>query len=156
MPDKKLNIRKICNVDFDRLNEICVKGFPKDDAIDIVSSLYNSEHFYVAELGKEQIIVGFIIFGIYSLRTAHIMILAVHPDYQRMNIGSNLLEFALGIIKKEYVTKIRLEVRIENDAAIKFYEHFNFKNMGVIEDYYDDGSSAYLMVQELDYPKKEK
>jgi len=156
MPDSKLNIRKICNVDFDRLNEICVKGFPKDDAIDIVSSLYDSEHFYVAELGKEQIIVGFIIFGIYSLRTAHIMILAVHPDYQRMNIGSDLLEFALGIIKKEYVTKVRLEVRMENDAAIKFYEHFNFKNKGIIEDYYDDGSSAYLMVQELDYPKKEK
>ncbi|MHA1125167.1 MAG: GNAT family N-acetyltransferase [Candidatus Heimdallarchaeota archaeon] len=156
MSKMKLNIRKVSNIDFDRLNEICVKGFPKDDAIDIVSSLYQMEHFYVAELGKEQIIVGFVVFGIYSLRIAHIMILAVHPEYQRLSIGSDLLEFALGIIKKEYVTKIRLEVRIENDVAIKFYEHFNFTNMGILEDYYDDGSNAYLMVRELEYPKKEK
>ena len=156
MPKNKLNIRKVCNIDFDRLNEICLKGFPKDDAVDIVNSLYEMEHFYVAELGKEQIIVGFVVFGIHSLRTAHIMILAVHPEFQRMSIGSDLLEFTLERIKEEYVTKVRLEVRIENDVAIKFYEQSKFKNIGILEDYYDDGSNAYLMVRELEYPKKEK
>jgi ribosomal-protein-alanine N-acetyltransferase len=72
-----------------------------------------------------------------------------------MNIGSDLLEFALDKIKKEKVTKVRLEVRIENDQAIKFYEHFKFENIGILEDYYDDGSNAYLMVRELEYPEKE-
>ena len=114
------------------------------------------DHFYVAELSKEQIIAGFIVFGIYSLKTAHIMILAVHPDFQRRNIGSKLLQHALNLIRNEYVTKIRLEVRTDNAAAIHFYEHFDFKNIGEIDGYYDDGSNAYLMVHELDYEKKKE
>jgi len=156
MLNTNLNIRKVCNIDYDQLKEICVKGFPQDDAFDVVKNLLEMEHFYVAELVKDSIIVGFIAFGIYSLKTAHIMILAVHPDYQRLNIGSELLQYAFKIFKNGYITKIRLEVRIENDAAIKFYEQFNFKNVGILKEYYDDGSNAYLMVQEIEYTKEEK
>ncbi len=142
--------------DIPLIKEISVKCFPDEDAFEIVNALFDIEHFYVAEFVKEKKVVGYIAFGIYSIRTSHIMILAVHPDYQQNGIGSILLSMVTDIAEKLPITKIRLEVRTTNIPAIKFYEKYNFDIITKLESYYDDASNAYLMTRDTRKETKEK
>ncbi|MHA1221218.1 MAG: GNAT family N-acetyltransferase, partial [Candidatus Heimdallarchaeota archaeon] len=144
MSKQELHIRHVLHEDFQQLEVISELGFPGDEVPIIVKSLLDVEHFYVAETSDQEI-VGFVIFGIYSIKTAHIMILAIHPDFQRKGFGGQLLEFTLSVIKKSPINRVRLEVRMANTAAIKFYENFNFKINATIKQYYDDNTDAYLM-----------
>lgn len=44
-----------------------------------------------------------------------------------------------------------LEVRVSNESAIKLYEKFGFKNVGIRKNYYQDNfEDAYLMVREME------
>ncbi len=142
--------------DIPLIKEISVKCFQNEDAFEIVNALFDIEHFYVAEFVKEKKVVGYIAFGIYSIRTSHIMILAVHPDYQQNGIGSILLSMITDIAEKLPITKIRLEVRTTNIPAIKFYEKHNFDIIVKLESYYDDASDAYLMTRDTRKEMKEK
>ncbi|MCK5184755.1 MAG: GNAT family N-acetyltransferase, partial [Candidatus Heimdallarchaeota archaeon] len=86
---------------------------------------------------------------IYSIKTTHIMILAVESAYRRKGIGSKLLERAIEITEMLPINLIRLEVRLTNTSAIKFYEEYGFKIAGTIEQYYDDLADAYLMKRKI-------
>ena len=46
--------------------------------------------------------------------------------------------------KELNIKKIILEVSETNDAAINFYNHFNFFTVGIRKKYYKDGSDAFL------------
>tara|TARA_X000000368_G_scaffold110276_1_gene85797 strand:- start:54 stop:518 length:465 start_codon:yes stop_codon:yes gene_type:complete len=65
-----------------------------------------------------------------------VLSLGVLKSYRRQGIASKLFyEFEKGIIKKN-VQKIILEVKVENYAAICFYEFFGLKKIKVLKDYY--------------------
>ncbi len=150
MSEPELSIRKVQKKDYKKVVKISIDSFPEEDAEEIITKLFEIEHFYVAELGEE-LVVGFVAFGIYSIKTTHIMILAVESAYRRKGIGSKLLERVIENTEMLPINLIRLEVRLTNTAAIKFYEDYGFKIAGTIEQYYDDLSDAYLMTR-----KKEK
>ena len=117
----------------------------------IVESFINVEHFYVAEFAKKKEICGFVIFGIFSIKTAHLMILAVHPKYQRHGIGTKLLERVIEVVAFTPINTIRLEVRTTNKIAIEFYEKYDFTIATTIEKYYDNvDGDAFLMVRKIE------
>ena len=153
--EQDIIIRKMKANDILFIKEISDGCFPEEEAFEIVKAMFDIEHFYVAEFTKEQKAVGFIAFGIYSIRTSHIMILAVHPAYQKKGIGSLLLAIATDIAEKLPITKIRLEVRTTNIPAIRFYEKHNFDIITKLENYYDDASDAYLMTRDTRMKEKE-
>ncbi|MHA1585719.1 MAG: GNAT family N-acetyltransferase, partial [Candidatus Heimdallarchaeota archaeon] len=92
MSELEIRIRKVQKKDYKKVIKISIDSFPEEDAEEIITSLFEIEHFYVAELGEEEVVVGFVAFGIYSIKTIHIMILAVESAYRRKGIGSKLLE----------------------------------------------------------------
>ena len=143
------NLRKATADDLEEIRTICDVCFPGDDAFEIAESLIEIEHYYVAFDEHSKKIIGFVIFGIYSVDTAHIMIFAVHPNYQKKGVGSKILAFAIKIIKESTVEKVRLEVKIQNEQAIHFYKKRGFVIKGLLKEYYDDLSDGYLMIKEL-------
>ena len=145
----KIDIRKALFKDLPILKEICDLCFPDDDAFSIVKSLIDIKHFYVVYTQETEEIMGFVAFGIYSIDTAHIMILAVHPKYQNKGVGTKLLEFTLATIRESHNKRVRLEVKVTNQVAIDFYKKHGFVIKGTIREYYDDHSDGYLMVKEL-------
>lgn len=145
----EISIRKVQKKDYKKVIKICIDSFPEEDAEEIITRLFEIEHFYVAEFGEEEVVVGFVAFGIYSIKTTHIMILAVESAYRRKGIGSKLLERAIEITEMLPINLIRLEVRLTNTSAIKFYEEYGFKIAGIVEQYYDDMSDAYLMTRKM-------
>ncbi len=81
-------------------------------------------------------IVGYICIWIIGT-DAHILNLAVHRNWRRMGIASSLLMEALKDMLFKRVEFIDLEVRASNMAAIRLYEKFGFKPVGIRKGYYE-------------------
>jgi [ribosomal protein S18]-alanine N-acetyltransferase len=71
-----------------------------------------------------------------------LLMIGVHPDMQRQNIGSLLLEYIINKAKIQERTKLFLEVRSSN-TALFFYRNKAFVSDGLRKHYYrgKDGAS---------------
>jgi len=106
-----------------------------------------SDGFIVAQING--LIVGFVVGFLTSETTGRIFSLAVLPAYQNRGIGSSLLKDIIEVFRGIRVSEIILEVRLGNMKAKRFYERHGFITTDVIEKYYNDGESAYLMRFEM-------
>ena len=79
---------------------------------------------------------------------SHILNLCVHPDYQSMGIGKQLLEHFLGLAERHNIQRVFLEVRENNTNANSLYDKCGFKNVGKRKGYYTTNgrkSDAYVL-----------
>ena len=149
MENIRFFIRKVRKQDIQDIDLLCQKCFPEDDAFGIAQALLEIQHFYVAEEIDTEKILGFIAFGIYSIDTAHIMILAVDPNMQRNGIGTKIMDYTEEVINKTPIKRIRLEVKTSNQKAINFYEKLGYEIKAIFDKYYEDHSDAYVMVKTI-------
>ncbi|MBC7081306.1 MAG: ribosomal protein S18-alanine N-acetyltransferase [Thermoplasmatales archaeon] len=136
-------IRKFEYRDLDAVLKIANESFPEKYSSDFLIYLWTSypDGFLVAEKNNE--VVGFIISVKVSKTDLRVLMLAVSKKYRRQSIGKSLLrELA---IRFPEVRRIFLEVRVDNEGAIKFYQKNGFAIKDIIEDFYTDGSPAYIM-----------
>jgi ribosomal-protein-alanine N-acetyltransferase len=102
-----------------------------------------SDGFIVAQVNG--LVVGFVVGFLASQTTGRIFSLAVHPSYQKRKLGSALLKEIIQVFRGIGVSEIILEVRSGNVKARRFYEGHGFQLTGVVERYYNDGESAFMM-----------
>ena len=88
---------------------------------------------------KEKNVAGYILI-LTSFKCPRIYSIAVDPNFERQGIGKKLLEKAL---KRNNC--LRLEVRKDNEKAIRLYEKIGFEIIGEKLNYYDDGCDAWEM-----------
>ena len=75
--------------------------------------------------------------------------IAIDPSFQGKGLGLKLLkECELEAIRRS-CEKMTLEVRTDNESAIKFYEKQGYVVLRSISDYYEDGTSALKMSKTL-------
>jgi ribosomal-protein-alanine N-acetyltransferase len=97
----------------------------------------------VAERGEK--VVGFMIYELHKTKL-HILNFAVHPDYRRMGIGSQMVAKLISKLSSHRRTRITLEVRETNLAAQLFFRHEGFLALKVLRGFYEDsGEDAFLM-----------
>lgn len=82
-------------------------------------------------------------------RIGHVKDLAVVPEFRGRGIGSRLLDRALAVLASNGAPRVKLEVRVDNQPARELYAEFGFEADHVIQNYYDDGQDALLLVAEL-------
>lgn len=100
----------------------------------------NSKYF-VALLDNE--IVGFA--GIWkAVDDIHITNIVTKITKRHMGIASKLLENLINIAKNEKL-HLTLEVKQSNINAIKLYEKYNFKKVGLRKNYYGQNENAIIM-----------
>ncbi len=102
---------------------------------------------FVAKIAHDggKTVVAYIIFWVVA-DEAHILNIAVHPDFRRQGIAKSLLVFALDRIEEMDGRGIFLEVRRSNIAAQMLYKKFGFREIGVRKGYYgDNGEDAVVM-----------
>lgn len=139
-------IREFKRPDVKRVLEIEMASFSDPYPANILVDIYNlGAGFLVAQENNR--VVGYIIFWIKFEDEGHIISIAVDKSYRRMEVGSKLVETSLNIFKKYNVRKIKLEVRVGNKGARKFYSKMGFKDEKIVEDYYDDNEDAVIMSQ---------
>ncbi|HET9228456.1 MAG TPA: ribosomal protein S18-alanine N-acetyltransferase [Thermoanaerobaculia bacterium] len=70
--------------------------------------------------------------------------LAVDPEVRRQGVARMLVESGLERLRREKVESCHLEVRMDNQGAIAFYEALGFQRSGRRKSYYRDGTNAAL------------
>ena len=142
--------------DFERIVELEKLCFPKEHAYT------RRQLYYLLIKANSTVLVettgtlvrGFLII-LYRRGTtvAGIETINVDPTHRKKGIGLRLLSVAEEHLRKKGIHKIRLEVSIANNAAIKLYEHTGFQKIMLLKKYYHydhEGSrDAYRMVKEL-------
>ena len=102
--------------------------------------------YIVAKFENE--IVGFA--GILKvLDEATLMNIVTKKDKRNLGIGSTLLSHLIDIAKSQKMKTLTLEVNEHNVPAINLYKKFNFKEVGIRKNYYDNTDSAILMTLDL-------
>ncbi len=103
--------------------------------------------FLVAQENVGSSIIGYCIGVIKSTREGklgHIISVAVHPNYRRRGIGIGLVKELMRRLK-DAATYFRLEVKMTNNAARKFYCKLGFNYEYILRNYYGKGKDAVVM-----------
>ncbi|MBD6955218.1 MAG: GNAT family N-acetyltransferase [Thermoplasmata archaeon] len=143
-------IRRIRQDEIPKVIRIATETLTENYSIDIFYSIYNSwpDGFIVAEYRNE--IVGFIASSRQSVYEARILMFSVVNHLQNRGIGTLLLRRFEEICRYHGIKAIRLEVRISNKNAIIFYEKNGFIIINMVNNYYSNGESAYIMWKMLE------
>jgi [ribosomal protein S18]-alanine N-acetyltransferase len=72
------------------------------------------------------------------LDEAHIILMAVHPQYRRQGFGAGMLLRLLNTAHNRGMKYATLEVRASNEAAIALYTQLGFTSVGKRPNYYAD------------------
>lgn len=101
-----------------------------------------SAHYLVGVRGDEVICYG----GFHKvLDEAHITNIAVKATERGKGIGKLLVSELISRAKLLGIKYMTLEVRDNNEAAIRLYEGFGFKVEGVRKKYYNNNCDALIM-----------
>jgi ribosomal-protein-alanine N-acetyltransferase len=93
-------------------------------------------HCWVVECGGEM--AGYTVAAI-AAGEAHLLNLSVAAPWQRRGIGREVLNFVLKLARDYGATKVLLEVRPSNTAALALYAAGGFSRIGVRQGYYPAG-----------------
>jgi len=105
----------------------------------------------VAEIEGET--VGYVIGNMVDGSEGHILAVAVAPEHRRRGVGTALLNAAIAVLKDKGAKRIRLESKLNNTHARKFYSSLGFKEVRVAKGYYRmRGSTEDAMIMLKDMP----
>ncbi len=112
------------------------------------SELLNPNSKYIVAKFNNTI-VGFA--GIWkSVDDVHITNIVVNKNFRKQNIGSLMLSKLIELAKLEpNISSITLEVNSNNISAIRLYEKFGFKTVGLRKKYYNNIDDAIIYTKEL-------
>jgi ribosomal-protein-alanine N-acetyltransferase len=86
----------------------------------------------------------------YAPHEAYVQTIAVAPRAQRRGIGTALLKVLIDETRQRNVDHLDLEVRADNAAARRLYEHHGFVEIAVRRNYYQpSGTDAVVMRKAL-------
>jgi ribosomal-protein-alanine N-acetyltransferase len=141
-------IREFKRPDIKRVLEIEKASFSDPYPANILIDIYNlGAGFLVAQENNR--IVGYIIFWIKYEDEGHIISIAVDKNFRRLEVGTKLVETSIEAFKKFSVNRIKLEVRVGNTGARKFYSKIGFKEEKIVEEYYEDLEDAVIMGKKM-------
>ena len=80
---------------------------------------------------------------------AHLLLLAVQPKARHSGIGRAMVEWLEKSCRTAGIQRIRLEVRVSNDAARQFYDALGYQFVSQVAGYYDKREAAVVMIKTL-------
>jgi ribosomal-protein-alanine acetyltransferase len=102
----------------------------------------------IALIAKSNLdIAGFIIAQIEveeNTEYGHIVTINVAPKFRRKGIATKLLQEIESFLRQRSITQIRLEVREDNNTALKLYNKLDYKTHGKLDRYYGNKHGIYL------------
>jgi len=146
---EKYKIRPVCYSDIKQIYEIEKLSFAYSYPYSLLDSLRSAApdtYLVYEEDGK---ILGYVVAVILDNSAAHIVSIAVHPNYRRRGIATLLMNELLKILEMKKIDLIFLEVRVNNDAALHLYTKFGFKITKILKNYYEDKCDAFVMTRHL-------
>ena len=95
----------------------------------------NNDHAFFALAVEDDVILGFAILR-KTAGEGELLQIAVASEYRRRGVGDALMEAVLSWAWSYGVTRVHLEVRESNEAALALYEKYSFTRVGRRKEYY--------------------
>jgi len=132
----EIKIRQMRKNDLPRVSEIERLSFPIPwPQSAFLKELDKKEFAFWWVIEYKKLIVGY--GGYWKIKDeAHIVNLAIHPDFRKKGLGTKLLSFLLTQIQNQRLSTITLEVRESNVIAQRLYEKFGFRKIAIRPHYY--------------------
>ena len=142
------SVRSASRQDLETICEIEDESFSEPYPHDLIAKLLHDcpNTFFVAEYPPGTI-VGYCV-AAEKGKSAHLISIGVLRRHRRRGFGRALIQRLLANLNPR-VEELRLEVKRDNGAAINLYEELGFKQIGSIDNYYQDGSTAVKMLLKL-------
>ena len=103
-----------------------------------------SRHYLVAEMQGQ--VVAYAGLCAYPPHESYVQTIAVAPDRQGSGLGTRLLTALLEESVRRGCERLDLEVRADNEVAIRLYERHGFTRVGLRRGYYQpSGTDAVVM-----------
>ncbi|QGU94172.1 ribosomal-protein-alanine N-acetyltransferase [Clostridium bovifaecis] len=142
-----MNDLMVCEIDeayLDEVLEINNLCFNPPWSLDSLrNELKNKFSKYIA-VKKKNKIIGYAALWL-IIDEAHIINIAVHPDYRGIGASSILMDAIIDICKNHKIPGITLEVRSNNTVAQNLYKKYGFVEEGLRKNYYGDNLHAIIM-----------
>lgn len=130
-----ITVRSLIPEDTDKIAELERICFSRPWSGEEICRTALSEHaVYLTALFDNEI-AGYA--GAYAVAdVAEINNIAVFPGFRRSGVASALIDGLIKVCKERGVTKLSLDVRASNTAALKLYEKHGFYRVGIRRGYY--------------------
>jgi ribosomal-protein-alanine N-acetyltransferase len=120
-------------------------SYPREELSGFISQRRSKT--WVAEENGETI--GFLIAERLAEKVAHIVTIDVVERWRRRRVGSLLMDAVEHWAREQKLLFVYLETAQNNTAAQDFYEARGYKKVDHVENYYSDGTSAWVMLKWL-------
>jgi len=97
----------------------------------------------VASANHRRFLGTAVVFFRKGTKVARLYSIATHAEARGKGVGSALLEASEQLARRHGCKVLRLEVRTDNDAAIRLYERLGYDRIGRYARYYGDGADAW-------------
>lgn len=126
------------------ISEIEKKCFSSPWSENLIAEEILKDNVVFLTAKSQEILCGYVS-GQLILDEFYISNIAVTADFRNCGIASSLLDSLIRILKNKNCVMITLEVRQSNAFAIKLYENFGFKNLGIRKNFYSSPTeNAYI------------
>jgi [ribosomal protein S18]-alanine N-acetyltransferase len=103
-----------------------------------------SRHYLIAEADGQ--VVAYAGLCAYPPHESYVQTIAVAPDRQGQGLGTRLLAELMDFSVRRGCERLDLEVRADNEVAIRLYERHGFARVGLRRGYYQpSGTDAVVM-----------
>lgn len=106
----------------------------------------------VASASQRHFLGSAVLFFRKGSHAARLHSLATRPTARGKGIGSALLDAAEDAARRRHCRVLRLEVRVDNAAAIGLYERLGYRRLELLERFYEDGTDGWRYRKTLDDP----
>lgn len=145
-PEQIFTFRPMCEDDVEAIMSLerALYPFPWTPG-NFTDSLRAGYSCWVYEFGS--IVVGYAVLML-AAGEAHVLNIAIGPDWQRQGLGRRLLQHLIKVSREYHADMMFLEVRPSNKGALRLYEDIGFNEMATRRGYYpahDGREDAILM-----------
>ena len=144
-----MNFRPMLEADLDQVVEIEKASMPSPWSKELFEAELKRDQaqYFVMEAGGK--VAGYM--GYWEApEEAHIINLAVGPEFRQKGFGQKMMEYCLGFAAQRGAKLATLEVRQSNEAAQRLYEKCSFRVVAIRKKYYSDNQEdAIVMIKEL-------
>ena len=105
-----------------------------------------SEFDYCVVIEEDYRVLAYIIFRVND-DEAELFRIATDKCNRGMGYGHRLMNFMISNLRDMKVKKVFLEVRCQNKDAIRLYEEYGFKKLGIRKEYYHDPIDDALLME---------
>jgi len=131
-----------------RIDQACFApgiSYPREELRGFIGN--RRSRTWVAEENGE--VIGFLIAERQAQRAAHLVTIDVVDSWRRRRVGSLLMDAAENWARERKLLLVYLEAAENNAPARSFYEARGYRKVDRVENYYSDGTSAWIMLKWL-------